>query len=326
MAGRIIFFMIQENVLLAPYTTFKIGGVARYFSEADTSEEIKELCSWARSSVGGRVFVLGGGSNVLISDEGFDGLVIKIKGSKLQIANGRIESEAGVSLGKIAAEAANAGLSGLEWSVGIPGTIGGAVCDNTGAFAREMSEVVESAEVLSLEDLSIKKIDKTECGFNYRDSIFKKTGKFVILSAVLKLAESNTAEVRERMKNYAVERASSFSGAGQKCAGCFFKNIEWGNLARENSSKEQILQKFPELDRFSNKPKMSAAFLIESVGLKGEKIGDAMISDKHANFLVNTGNANAKDVRDLSDLVKEKTLKRYGFKLEEEVVLVGFDH
>lgn len=321
--------MIQENVPLAPYTTFKIGGLARYFAEASAAEEIKELYSWARSSVGGRVFVLGGGSNVLISDKGFDGLVIKIKGSELQVENERVETGAGVSLGKIAAEVAGVGLSGLEWSVGIPGTVGGAVCDNTGAFTREMSESVEAVEVLSLEDLSIKKFTKTDCGFSYRDSIFKKTGKFVILSAILKLTESDTAEVRERMKNYAVERASSFSGAGQKCAGCFFKNVEWSCLSLRKSdfrsTKEEIFQKFPELVQFSNKPKISTAFLIESVSLKGKKIGGAMVSDKHANFLVNTGNASAKNVRDLSDLVKEKISERYNFKLEEEVCLVGFD-
>jgi len=325
--------MIQENVPLAPYTTFKVGGLARYFAEASTVEEIKELCSWARSAVDGRVFALGGGSNVLVSDSGFGGLVIRFCASDFKISEDKIFAEAGASLGKIVFETASVGLSGLEWSVGIPGTIGGAICDNTGAFAREMSELAESVEVLSLEDLSIKQFNKTDCGFSYRDSIFKKTGNFIILSAVLKLTEGNTDDVRERIKNYAVERASSFIGAGQKCAGCFFKNVEWSRLCQENSlrksdfrsMKEEVLQKFPELSQFSNKPKISAAFLIESVGLKGEKIGGAAVSDKHTNFLVNTGNASAKDVRDLSNLVKEKILKKYGFNLEEEVVLVGFE-
>lgn len=320
--------MIQENVPLSPYTTFKVGGLARYFAEASTVEEIKELCSWARSSVDGRVFALGGGSNVLISDRGFDGLVVRFRTSSFKISEDKIFAEAGVSLGRIVFETASIGLSGLEWSVGIPGTIGGAVCDNTGAFAHEISESVESVEVLDLKDLSSKKFTKTDCGFSYRDSIFKKTGKFVILSAILKLTESDTAEVRERIKNYAEERARSFSGAGQKCAGCFFKNVEWPRLSLRKSdfrsTKEEIFEKFPELAQFSSKPKISAAFLIESVGLKGEKIGGAAVSDKHTNFLVNTGNASAKDVRDLSNLVKEKILEKYGFNLEEEVCLVGF--
>ncbi len=310
---------IQENVPLAQYTTFGIGGSAEYFAEPKSAEEIIECCKWAKQK-NLPILVLGGGSNVLISDKGFDGLVIKIENCKFKIENFQIVAEAGVSLAKFVAEAVSAGLSGLEWAIGIPGTVGGAVCGNAGAFGKETANNLESVKALNFEDLSVKEFKKSECGFCYRGSIFKRNRDWIILEAVFKLEKGEPAKIKEVMKDCVKQRKQSFS-SGQKCAGSFFKNIEWG---RPDSNKRELLKKCLELEQFKDRPKIAVGFLIDFFGFKGEKIGGAMVSNEHANFLVNTGKATAEDVISLAALIKEKIRSRYGFNLEEEVCLVGF--
>jgi len=324
-------FKIQKNVILAPYTTFRIGGPAKYFSEANSIEEIKELCKWARKK-NVPVLALGGGSNILISDKGFEGLVIKIKNSKFKIKSSRVYADAGVPLAKIVAEAANAGLSGLEWAIGIPGTIGGAINGNAGAFGKSIGELVEIVEALEINGhqiqnskfkiqnykskLKIKRLMNKDCGFGYRKSIFKRNPDLIILSAIIRLKKGSKEEIQKAIqKNAQQKRESNPVGFS---AGCYFKNIGW----EEAGNKEKIISKFPELARFKEKPKISAGFLIEKAGLKGKKIGGAIISEKHANFVINIGNAKAKDVIKLTNLMKEKVRKRYGFDLEDEVVAI----
>ena len=324
-------FKIQKNILLAPYTTFKIGGPAKYFSEANSTEEIKELCKWAKKE-GVPVLALGGGSNVLISDKGFNGLVIKIQNSKFKIQKSKIIADAGVPLAKIVAEAADAGLSGLEWAIGIPGTIGGAINGNAGAFGKSIGELVEIVEALEINGhqiqnsefkiqnykskLKIKRLMNKDCGFGYRKSIFKRNPDLIILSAIIRLKNGSKEEMRKAIQKNARQKKES-NPVGFS-AGCYFKNIGW----EEIGIKKDLIAKFPELKKFADKPKISAGSLIENVGLKGKKIGGAVISEKHANFIINVGNAKAKDVINLANLVKEKVRKRYGFDLEDEVVAV----
>lgn len=312
---------IQENVPLASHTTFGIGGPAKYFAEAESAEEIVECCKWANPPTGGLpIFVLGGGSNVLISDKGFNGLVVKVQSSKFKVQSSALEVEAGVPLAKIVSEAVSAGLSGLEWAIGIPGTVGGAVCGNAGAFGKETADNLESVKALDLEDLSVKEFKKSECGFCYRDSMFKNNRDWIILEAVFKLEKGEPAEIKEVMKDCVKQRERSF-GSGQKCAGSFFKNIEW---ERSDINKSEFIKKYLEIEQFKDKSKIAAGFLIDFFGFKGKKIGGAMVSNEHANFIVNTGNATAEDVVSLAALIKEKISSRYGFNLEEEVCMVGF--
>jgi len=308
-------FKIQKNILLAPYTTFRIGGPAKYFSEASSTKEIKELCKWAEKE-NVPVLALGGGSNVLISDKGFNGLVIKIQNSKFKIQNSKIIADAGVPLAKIVAEAAGAGLSGLEWAIGIPGTIGGAINGNAGAFGRATSEAVEEVEAFDILEHSVKNFKKEDCRFGYRKSIFKRNPDLIILSAIIRLKNGSKEEMRKAIQKNARQKKES-NPVGFS-AGCYFKNIGW----EEIGIKKDLIAKFPELKKFADKPKISAGSLIENVGLKGKKIGGAVISEKHANFIINVGNAKAKDVINLANLVKEKVRKRYGFDLEDEVVAV----
>ncbi len=306
---------IKENILLAPYTTFKIGGPAKYFSEAKNTEEILELCDWANKN---RVpiFVLAGGSNVLIFDKGFNGLVIKIKNCKLEIENFSAKVEAGVSLAKLVSESIKTELSGLEWAMGIPGTIGGAINGNSGAFNKSMSDVVKEVEVLDIRTGSVQKFRKDDCKFGYRKSVFKNNFDLITLSAVLELNKGGKEEIQKIIQEHTSQRVKSVPSGYS--AGCFFKNVEWGRAG----NKKEIIRKFPELSQFENKPKISIGFLTEYLGLKGKAVGEAEVSEKHAGFIINRGGAAAEDVLDLAGLIKEKIRERYGFDLEEEVVIV----
>lgn len=316
---------IQKNVLLASYTTFGIGGLAKYFAEAETLEDLREFCDWAKAkSVG--IFVLGGGSNVLISDKGFSGLVIKITNSKFRIENSKLYAASGTPLAKLVLESANVGLSGLEWAIGIPGTVGGAICGNSGAFGKETGALVESVGVLDYKNFSLSSFNKNQCDFSYRDSIFKRQANLIILDAVFVLKKEDDKKIIfDKMKDSVKQRTNSLVGnksVDGRSAGYFFKNIEW---KRKDINKSEILKKFPELKQFAEKPKISAGFLIEFLGMKGKIIGEAQVSEKHANFLINLGQAKAEHVMMLSSLIKQRIYNHYGFSLEEEVQLIGFD-
>lgn len=246
---------IKKNILLAPYTTFKIGGKAKYFYEAKNREDLIKAIKWAKAAKGLPYFILGGGSNILISDKGFDGLVIK-----LSIGN------AGVLLSKLVDESIKAGLTGLEWAVGIPGTVGGAVKGNASAFGVSMSDIVKSVK-------------------RYKD---------IILSVELELKKGNRKKSQKLIQEYLEYRKKS-QPMEFPSAGCIFKNPE-GDFAGR---------------------------LIDQCGLKGTKIGKAMISKKHGNFIVNQGNAKAADVKKLIDLCKKKVKQKFGIELEEEIEYVG---
>lgn len=317
---------IQTNVLLAPYTTFGIGGPAKYFAEPESIEEIQELCDWARQKARQDkkevpVFVLGGGSNILISDKGFNGLVIRNRSNKIEGKKNRVYADSGVLLSRVVQESIKNGLAGMEWAIGIPGTVGGAVSGNAGACGKQTSEALLYVKVLDLKKLSIKKFKNPDCDFYYRDSIFKRGRDFVVLEAVFGLKKEKDEKIKEKIKYYAKERAGSGS-RGDKCAGCFFKNIDW---KRKDINKKDILYNFPELKRFADKPKISAGFLIEHLEMKSKKMGDATVSDKHANFILNSGNATADEIMMLVALIKNRVYSHYGFGLEEEVQLIGFD-
>jgi UDP-N-acetylmuramate dehydrogenase len=208
---------IQKNIPLAKYTTFKIGGPAKYFCVAEDSDEIREALEFAcKNSL--EIFILGGGSNLLISDEGFNGLAIRITNYELRIMNNEIFVGSGLSLVKLVNESVKNNLTGLEWAAGIPGTVGGAIVNNAGANGKSMSDVVERIEILDIpstrdwiEDkkienwklvldsdrgLEIRELNNKECGFSYRDSIFKKKKRYIIINAVLKLNKGDQEEGR----------------------------------------------------------------------------------------------------------------------------------
>jgi len=289
---------VKVSEPLAKYTTFKIGGPADFFVEVEREEELLKLLKLLKK-LKFPYFILGGGSNLLVADEGFRGVVIKVQSSKLKVksANRRTKFKiicgAGVSLGKLVELAVENSLAGLEFTAGIPGTVGGAVRGNAGAWKEAIGDKIKRVKVLTPEG-ETKWIKNSDCQFSYRQSRFKKT-KEIIWEVELELEKGNEKEIQEKIKENLVKRARQ---PKEPSAGCIFVNP---------------------------KP-FAAGELIEKCGLKGKRIGDAQISPKHANFIVNLGKARAADVIKLIKLIKEKVKEKFGIDLKEEIFLLGFDN
>jgi len=297
--------IFQKNILLKNYTTFKIGGPAKYFLAVKNKKELIEAIKSAKK-IKLPVFILGGGSNVLFPDKGFNGLVIKMENSKLNLlSRNTVYVEAGVNSAKLVKFATDNSLSGIEWFTGIPGTVGGAIFGNAQAFGFKMSDSIESVEVLNLKTLKLFKLSNQQCKFSLKNSIFKKnavrgTGQnFVIVSAVLKLKKGKKQKIKERIKEY-IDYRKKCHPIKFPSAGSVFVNPE-----KKVKNKKEIIH---------------AAYLIESCGLKGKKSGGAQISEQHANFIVNLGSAKAKDVLHLIKLAKQKVKKMFNINLEQEII------
>lgn len=309
---------VQENVSLVDYTTFKIGGPARYFFIAKTAEEIINALKFAKSK-GIPYYILGNGSNVLVSDAGFGGIVIKAQNTKYQMLNTAIDAGAGVNLAKLVAESAKAGLTGLEWAIGIPGTVGGAIVGNAGAFSRSMSEFAESVWVLDTETLTERAAGNAECEFGYRSSIFKERKNYVIIKTILKLSKAEPEKIKRQIKEY-LEKRKERHPVGPS-VGSVFKNPP---ISENQKAFEKLAKKFPEAEKFRVTGKIPAGWFVDELGLLGKKIGGAMISQKHGNFIINAGGAKATDVITLISLIKQKVRVNFGIQLQEEIQYVGF--
>jgi len=308
---------LKKNISLKDYTTFKIGGKAKYFFEAKTKEDLIEAIKWARKS-DLPFFVLGGGSNVLVSDEGFKGLVIKCQMSnvKCQIQNPKFKiicAESGVKLSDLLKVCQKEGLTGLEWASGIPQvTIGGAIRGNAGGFNHTIGEIVKEVEVFDVKTLKIKKLLKNQCKFSYKDSVFKKNKNLIILSCLLILKKGKPKEIEEKIK-YVLNYRKVHHPLDLPSAGCVFKN----KIIKSSNKKFSKLFKIGK--RINNFYQIPAAFLIEKSGLKGKKIGGAEISKKHPNFIVNKGKATSEDVLSLINLVKKRVKEKFQIVLETEI-------
>jgi len=270
---------IKKNISLSKYTTFKIGGKAKYFFAAKTKKDlIKAIVTAKKSKL--LFFILGGGSNLLVSDRGFKGLVIKY----------------GQPLSSYVSK-------GLEWAAGIPGTIQGAVQGNAGAFGKSMKNVVKEVEVFDTKTGKIKIFKNKDCQFSYRNSIFKKNKNLIILSVKIKTRKSNVKRIRQYLEYKKKNHPWNYPSAGS-----VFKNpigFSAAELGEENN-------------KFSSSI-LTAARMIEECGLKGKRAGKAEISEKHANFIVNLGGAKAKDVKKLINLAKKSVKKKFKINLEEEI-------
>jgi UDP-N-acetylmuramate dehydrogenase len=315
---------IQKNIPMAPFTTFRIGGPAKFFVEVSSTEELAEAIEYAQDNKL-EFFVSGGGSNVLVSDDGFDGLVIRIKNNLLVVHKDSIGCGSGLALAEVVRESADRGLAGLEWATGIPGAIGGAIRGNAGAFGSEMAAIVDTVNAIDVADLyeeennkravKIKTFKREECLFNYRDSIFKNNRDLIIISAVLQLVAESGEAVREKMQETLEQRLSK--QPKESSAGSFFKN--------PMVSKQELIDEFKqETGASCNDGRVAAGWIIARADLLGKKMGGAMVSKKHANFIVNTGDATAEDVIMLVSYVKQQVRDKFGIELQEEVQYVGF--
>ncbi len=217
---------LQRNISLAFYTTFKIGGKAKFFYIAKSNNDLIKAVNKAKKS---RVhfFILGNGSNILVSDKGFDGLVIKISakgGPASGWQNTKIVAETGTSLGRLVGKSIKSGLTGLEWAVGIPGTLGGAIRGNAGAFSGSMAEIVKTIKVFDAKNQKIRILKNKDCKFGYRDSIFKRNKNLIILSAELELKKGDKEKSQKLIKEYLKQRKEK-QAIEYPSAGCVFKNF-----------------------------------------------------------------------------------------------------
>lgn len=307
---------IQENVPLAPLTTFKIGGKARYFTEAHDASGVTTAFEWAESKKV-PVFLLAGGSNVLFSDQGYQGLVIVVTGEQIQIHENIITASAGSVLQNVIDQALEQGLGGMEYMSGIPGSFGGAIRGNAGAFGTEIGDVLVSVKAVNSADGMVKEFSSEECQFSYRHSYFKTHPEWTILEGTCRLVSGKEPRELKKIREETRAKREAKHPQDAKCAGSFFMNPVVKN--------EKLLQEFEEDTGMpSRNGKLPAGWLITKVGLRGKKIGGACISVQHPNYLVNTGNATADDVAMLASLVKTRVRNQLGIQLKEEIQFVGF--
>ncbi len=308
---------LKEKVLLKNYTTYKIGGPAKYFFIAKNKDELIRALELAKKNKL-PVFILGGGSNLLVSDKGFKGLVIKMDICGMELMENQAMIGAGEGLTRIANLCAKNGLSGLEWSAGIPGTIGGAVYGHAQAFGTKISSSIKGVEVIDTKNLKIKKLTREQCKFSLKNSIFKKNKNLVIVSVLLEFEKAGLEEIENKIKEFLNYRKARHP-MNFPSAGSTFVNPE------VKIKNKKLLKEFPELVNFNLQGAIPAGYLVQKCGIQGKKIGKAQISNKHANFIVNLGGARAKDVFALMTLARKKVKEKFGVNLETEVQFVGFN-
>jgi len=347
---------IQENVALGPLTTLKVGGPARYFVEASTVEDVREAVAFSRSR-SLPLFVLGGGSNLVVSDAGWPGLVLRVAIPGINHFHGhdgnvRFEAGAGEEWDGFVAAVVAHHCAGIECLSGIPGSVGGTPVQNVGAYGQEVSETIDSVVALEVASGEERELDRNDCGFAYRTSIFNTTarGRYIILrvSYTLKhggqpriayadlkkfFADRSTppslADTREAVRQVRASKAMLIVPGDEDCrsAGSFFKNPvlaadQYAELT--NRAADQNLQ-IPSYPALESQRKVSAAWLVEHSGFtKGYTLGRVGISRKHALAIVNRGGATAAEVIGLRNKVQSQVFETWGIRLEPEPVLVGF--
>ena len=349
---------LLENIPLAPLTTIKVGGRARYFVEAKDTGEVQEAVKFARARTL-PLFVLGGGSNLVVADSGWPGLVLKIAVGGIVQRGGRDEegkvifdAGAGESWDKFVSRAVMARCAGVECLSGIPGSVGGTPVQNVGAYGQEVAETIVSVQVFDLRDGEIRELCREACGFSYRSSIFNtsESGRFIVLGVSYALTPAgkprisyadlerhfagrettpDLAETREAVRHIRALKGMLIVAGDPDClsAGSFFKNPvispeQHEDLRKRAAAKGLTLPSYPALEKSR---KISAAWLVEHSGFaRGYGFGHVGISNKHALAIVNRGGATAAEVLALKEQIEHRVEEIWGIRLEPEPVMVGF--
>jgi len=348
--------VVEENIALAPLTTFRIGGPARFFVNATSSADVPQAVAFARSR-SLPLFVLGGGSNLLVADAGWPGLVLKMSIAgihrRASTDDGKVlfDVGAGESWDCFVSQAVVAGCAGVECLSGIPGSVGGTPVQNVGAYGQEVSGTIDSVEVFDLKDGQVRELCNEACGFSYRSSIFNTTehGRFIILRVTFALipggephveyadlkrhfegreTRPNLAETREAVRFIRARKGMLILEGDADCrsAGSFFKNPvispeQHQDLRKRAEALKLTVPSYPALEKSM---KVSAAWLVEHSGFtRGYRFGHAGISSKHALAIVNRGDATAREILALKDQIEQRVEEIWGVRLEAEPVFVG---
>jgi UDP-N-acetylmuramate dehydrogenase len=310
--GRIPNLQVAEGAVLARYTRFGIGGPAGVYAETASAETFVEALRQVRA--GGLPYVtIGSGTNLIVSDQGFRGVVLRFTADQIASAGDRVEADAGAELGAVVDFSIARGLAGLETLAGIPGSLGAAVYGNAGAYGHSMSEVVETVRYFDGERISVR--GGTECEFQYRESIFKRHKDWIVFSARLALRPADARELRRAADEIVSVRNRKFPPT-MKCAGSIFKNLILAELPAA------VAAQVP--DRVVREGKVPAAYFLEEAGARGLARGDMRVADYHANLIYNAGGGTARELCELIADLKARVAARFGLDLEEEVQYVGF--
>ena len=303
---------VYEGALLSRHTRFEIGGPADVLVQAASDEAFAAALHVSQAS-GASYSVIGGGTNLIVSDRGFDGIVLRLATKKIGREGATVRAAAGAELQALVDYCIDQGLRGLETMTGIPGSVGAAVYGNAGAYGHSIDQRVE--RVFILDGDAFRSLTAAECHFRYRESIFKKRKDWVILGVELGMTPAPSAELRHTAQEIMQLRLAKYP-ATMKCAGSIFKNLILAELP------EHVQRQVPE--RVIREGKAPSAYFLEQVGAKGMRSGGLRVADYHANLIYNEGGGTACELCALIDELKARVRTTFGLELEEEVQYVGF--
>jgi UDP-N-acetylmuramate dehydrogenase len=303
---------LRPNAPLSEYTRFGIGGPARLFVETASEASFVATVKSLRES-GEPFAVIGDGTNLIVSDDGFTGVVLRFTAAQIRSEGTCIRAEAGAELQALVDFSIDRGLAGVHTMTGIPGSVGAAVYGNAGAYGNSISSYVRRVHFFDGERVRVFSND--ECEFHYRESAFKKNKSWVIFSTELELVPGDSAELRRRATEIREIRDRKYPPT-MKCAGSIFKNLLFNELpgtVQENVPQRVVME-----------GKVPSAYFLEQVGAKGMTNGDIRVADYHANLIYNAGEGTARQLREVIQDLKRRVHDRFGLDLEEEVQYIGF--
>jgi UDP-N-acetylmuramate dehydrogenase len=305
---------VAAGVPLSRYTRFGIGGPADVYAETAGEEAFLSALAVARSS-GLPYMVMGGGTNLIVSDAGFRGIMLRFVAARIRAAGNAVTADAGAALEDLVDFAVARGLGGIETLAGIPGSVGAAVYGNAGAYGHSIAERVR--RVRFFDGASVRVFAREECGFSYRESAFKRHKEWVIFTVDLELESAPESRLRATAEDILAVRKRKFP-LTMKCAGSIFKNLILGELPPAVAARVPA--------GMIREGKVAAAWFLEQVGAKGMRAGCMVVADYHANLIYNAGGGTAADLCALVGELKDRVRTEFGFVLGEEVQYVGFPH
>jgi UDP-N-acetylmuramate dehydrogenase len=303
---------VLRDAPLASYTRFAIGGPADIYAETESVEAFIQALAAARAS-GREYMVMGGGTNLIVSDAGFRGIMLRFVARRILVAGDRVSCDAGAVLQDLVDFAIDRGLKGLETLAGIPGSVGAAVYGNAGAYGHSISERVRQVRFFDGERVRV--FDRQDCEFHYRESVFKRHKEWIIFSTELRLEPAEAGALRQTAADILRVRNEKFP-VTMKCAGSIFKNFLLAELPPAAAAlvPEKVIRE----------GKVPAAYFLEQAGAKGMSRGDIHVASYHANLIYNAGQGTAADLCALIQELKARVREQFGIELEEEVQYVGF--
>ncbi len=298
---------LKLNVPFSKLTTFAVGGPAQYLVQVTDSKKLVDLLNYLNSK-GINYFIIGGGSNLLMPDDGVEGVTIKVQTTKIELIGNTIVADSGAQLGAVLNLSCKNSLAGLEWTIGVPGTVGGAVRGNAGAMGLDIAHSISKVEIWR--NGEVIEVTNEDCQFAYRESLFK-FNKDVVLRTWFELRPGDRKEIMEKVQGYMKHRTGRYPH--HPSAGSFFKNIKLAKWPGD-------IKELPEL--FQQRGTVPVGWVMEQLDLKGITVGGAKISDEHGNFIINYHEAKQAEILQIVDIMKEKAYNKFKVELETEVEIV----